>query len=72
MLSNMIRKWKLQRKLAAYVATLSPEKQQRANELRRKLEKATPEQSIIILQNEIKDISQKQVKVVQRLAAITS
>jgi len=72
MFSNMIRKWKLQRKLAAYVATLSPEKQQRANELRRKLEKATPEQSIIILQNEIKDISQKQVKVVQRLAAITS
>ena len=72
MFSNMIRKWKLQRKLAAYVATLSPEKQQRANELRRKLPTATPEQSVIILQNEIKDISQKQAKVVQRLAELTS
>lgn len=72
MFSNMIRKWKLQRKLAAYVATLSPEKQQRANELRRKLATATPEQSVIILQNEIKDISQKQAKVVQRLAELTS
>ncbi len=72
MFSNMIRKWKLRRKLKAYVATLSPEKQQQANELRRKLDKATPEQSVIIMRNEIAAISQKQVKVVERLAEVSN
>lgn len=72
MFSNLIRKWKLNRKLKAYVATLSPEKQQRANELRRKLDKATPEQSVIIMRNEIAAISQKQVKVVERLAEVSN
>lgn len=70
MFSNLIRKWKLQRKLAAYVATLSPEKQLRANELQRKLKGATPEQSVAIMRNEIADITAKQMKVVERLAAI--
>ncbi len=71
MFSNLIHAWRLKRKLKAYVATLSPEKQKRANDLRNKLSRATPEQSVAILQNEINDISQKQVKVIEKLAAIT-
>jgi len=46
-----------------------PEKQKQANEFRKKLDSAsTTEQSLIILHNEIANISAKQMKVIQRLS----
>lgn len=67
---NFYRVWKLKRKLAAYVATLSPEGQTRANQLSARLKTATPEQSCLILRNEVSRITEQQMQVVARLEAI--
>lgn len=67
---NFYKVWKLKRKLAAYVATLSPAKQERANALSKRLNGARPEQSCLILRNEVSRITEQQMIVVARLAAI--
>jgi hypothetical protein len=61
---------KLERKLEAYVKTLSPEKQAAACELNRKLRQATAEGACKILTNETAKLSEKQMRITEKFQAI--
>lgn len=63
---------KLKRKLEAHVKTLSPEKQAAARELTKKLTQATPEGACKILVNEAAKLAEKQMRVAERLQAVTA
>ncbi len=61
---------KLERKLEAYVKTLSPEKQAAARELTKKLKQATPGDACKILVNGAAKLGEKQMRITEKLQAI--
>jgi hypothetical protein len=62
---------KLERKLEDYVKTLSPEKQAAARELTKKLKQATPQGACKILVNETARLSEKHMRVTEKLQMLS-
>jgi len=72
MFSKLIMEWRLRRKLKAYVATLSPEKQAAANALRKRLDSAkTPAAGAAILVAEAQLIREKQFRAIEAIDRLT-
>jgi len=68
---NKYREFKARRRLAAYVKTLSPEKQAAANALRAKLDAAKPGSAAGILRAEISRVNIAQCRLIERIEAVT-
>lgn len=66
-LKRQLELYRLNKKLEAYVKTLSPEKQRAANELRKKFKGASAQGSVSILMAEAAKIQEKQMRVVEKL-----
>lgn len=64
---NVYRGWRARRKLAAYVATLKPEQQAWANELRRKLQHSPATATAAVLRATASEIQIKHARLAEKV-----
>lgn len=68
---NKYREYEARKKLNEYMASLSPKNREWAQELRAQLDTATPDQAVGILRRESAAITEKQMRVIERIDAVT-
>ena len=68
---NKFNGYKARQELAAYTKTLSPKNQVWAQELRAKLDAATPDQVVGILRRETAALNEQHMRVVEKIDAVT-